>query len=133
MFGVFGRLDVFSPWILTVLTGLSFLCVAVSDSGIGTVMTKKRARSFRILMICVFLLCWMLLSGALLVWWTPEEDPLIEGLQGRYFLPVMFGLLLCLPEFRKANPERRKIVRKAALGLFIACSAAAVILLGIRL
>ena len=133
LFGVFGRLDVFSPWILTALTGLSFLGVAVTDEGIGSVLTKKRARSFRILMICVFILCWMLLSGALLVWWTPEDDPLIEGIQGRYFLPPLFGLLLCLPEFMKANPERRWIIRKAVLGLFIACSVVTVILLGIRL
>ena len=133
LFGVFGRLDVFSPWILTALTGVSFLGVAVTDSGIGTVLTKKRARRFRILMICVFILCWMLLSGALLVWWTPEDDPLIEGLQGRYFLPAMFGLLLCLPEVMKSNPERREIIRKVALGIFIASSAATVILLGIRL
>ena len=133
LFGVFGRLDVFSPWILTALTGISFLAVAVTDSGIGSVLTKKRARGFRILMICIFILCWMLLSGALLVWWTPEDDPLIEGLQGRYFLPAMFGLLLCLPEVMKSNPERREIIRKVALGIFIASSAATVILLGIRL
>ena len=133
LFGVFGRLDVFSPWILTVLTGVSFLAVAVTDCGIGTVLTKKRGRRFRILMICIFILCWTLLSGALLVWWTPEDDPLIEGLQGRYFLPAMFGLLLCLPEATKMNPEHREIIRRTALGIFIACSAAAVILLGIRL
>ena len=133
LFGVFGRLDVFSPWILTVLTGISFLGVAVTDSGIGSVLTKKRARNYRILMICIFILCWMLLSGALLVWWTPEDDPLIEGLQGRYFLPAMFGLLLCLPEVMKGNPECREIIRKTTLGTFIACSAVTVILLGIRL
>ncbi len=133
LFGVFGRLDVFSPWILTVLTGVTFLAVAVTDSGIGSVLTKKRARGFRILMICIFILCWMLLSGALLVWWTPEDDPLIEGIQGRYFLPPMFGLLLCLPEFMKKDPARREIIRRAALGVFIACSAASVILLAIRL
>ncbi|MBR3334986.1 MAG: DUF2142 domain-containing protein [Clostridia bacterium] len=133
LFGVFGRLDVFSPWILTALTGVSFLAVAVMDSGIGAVLTKKRARRFRILMICAFILCWTLLSAALLVWWTPEDDPLIEGLQGRYFLPAMFGMLLCLPEVTKINPERREIIRRTALGIFIACSAASVILLGIRL
>lgn len=133
LFGVFGRLDVFSPWILTVLTGVSFLGAAVTDSGIGAVLTKKRARNYRILMVCVFILCWMLLSGALLVWWTPEDDPLIEGIQGRYFLPPTFGLLLCLPECMKKNPERREIIRKAALGLLIACSAVTVVLLGIRL
>ena len=133
LFGVFGRLDVFSPWTLTIMTGISFLGVAVMDSGIGSVLTKKRARSFRILMICAFILCWMLLSGALLVWWTPEDDPLIEGLQGRYFLPALFGVLLCFPEFMKGNPERREIIRKAVLGIFIACSVVTVILLGIRL
>ncbi len=134
LFGVFGRLDVFSPWSLTVLLGLSFLGVALTDDGAGVLLKdRKQARRFRILMICAFLLCWELLSGALLVWWTAEGNPLIEGIQGRYFLPALFGLLLCLPECMKNNPARRKTIRMAALGVFIACSAATVILLGARL
>ncbi len=134
LFGVFGRLDVFSPWILTGLTGISFLGTAAMDGGIGSVMTdRKQARKFRLLMICVLILCWMLLSGALFVWWTPEGDPLIEGIQGRYFLPTLFGLMLCLPEPMRKAPGKRVLIRNGMLGILMACSAASVILLGIRL
>ena len=134
LFGVFGRLDVFSPWILTVMTGVSFLGTAAMDGGIGSALTdRKQIRRFRVLMICVFILCWMLLSGALFVWWTPEGDSLIEGIQGRYFLPALFGLLLCLPELMAKTPEKRERIRNGMLGILIACSAASVILLGIRL
>lgn len=33
---------------------------------------------------------------AMLLYWTPKEYPMVLGVQGRYFLPVLFALLLTL-------------------------------------
>ena len=133
LFGVFGRLDVFSPWPLTVLTGVSFLGVALTDGGIGSLQgDRKRTRRFRLLMTGIFILCWTLLSAALLVWWTAADNPLIEGIQGRYFLPVLPGLMLCLPDILKGKASRGTW-RRGMLAASIACSVITVILLAFRL
>ncbi len=133
LFGVFGRLDVFSPWPLTVLTGVSFLGVALTDGGIGSLPgDRKRTRRFRLLMTGVFILCWVLLSAALLVWWTAADNPLIEGIQGRYFLPVLPGLLLCLPDILKGKASR-ETWRAGTLAASIACTVITVIMLALRL
>lgn len=133
MFGVFGRLDVFSPWPLTALAGASFLGVALTDGGIGSLPgDRKRARNFRLLTAGIFILCWMLLSASLLVWWTAADSPLIEGIQGRYFLPVLPGLLLCLPDILKGKASR-ETWRAGTLAASVASSVITVILLAFRL
>ena len=130
MFGVFGRLDIFSPWPLTVLLGISFLGAALSDNGIaGMLPDRKQERKLRLLLILAVLLCWMLLSGALMIWWTGEDSSQINGIQGRYFLPCLFCLLLCLP---KLKAERRQKVRNAALAVYLLLSAATIVLLGLK-
>ena len=35
--------------------------------------------------------------------WTPVGMPIIEGVQGRYFLPVALVLVLCLPALRRSS------------------------------
>lgn len=138
LFGVFGRLDVFSPWPLTILLGVSFLGVALTDAGTGGLLPeKKERRKLLILLILAVLLCWTLLSGALLVWWTGEDSAVIKGIQGRYFLPFLFCLLLCLPKVRIRSLERDGKapvnVQDIALAVYLLCSAATIVLLGIRL
>ena len=138
LFGVFGRLDVFSPWPLTILLGVSFLGVALTDAGTGGLLPeKKERRKLLILLILAVLLCWTLLSGALLVWWTGEDSAVIKGIQGRYFLPFLFCLLLCLPKVRIRSLERDGKapvnIQDIALAVYLLCSAATIVLLGIRL
>ena len=138
LFGVFGRLDVFSPWPLTILLGVSFLGVALTDGGIGGMIPdRKEKRKLLLLLLLIVLLCWILLSGALLVWWTEEGAPVIKGIQGRYFLPCLFCLLLCLPKVKiRTREQDGKFTVSAqaiALAVYLLCSAATIILLGIRL
>ena len=138
LFGVFGRLDVFSPWPLTILLGVSFLGVALTDGGIdGLIPNRKEKRKLLLLLLLIVLLCWFLLSGALLVWWTEEGAPVIKGIQGRYFLPCLFCLLLCLPKVKiRTREQDGKFTVSAqaiALAVYLLCSAATIILLGIRL
>ena len=46
---------------------------------------------------------------------------------------TLFGLMLCLPELMRKTPGKRLLIRNGILGILMACSAASVILLGIRL
>ena len=138
LFGVFGRLDVFSPWLLTGALAVSFCGIVLADSGAEAVLPdRKKAVKLRLLLIGIFILCWMILSGALLVWWTGEESTLIQGIQGRYFLPCLFCLLLALPRIPdkagKGGTNRREIVLKAALAVYVICTVITIILLGMKL
>ena len=123
---------------LTILLGVSFLGVALTDAGTGGLLPeKKERRKLLILLILAVLLCWTLLSGALLVWWTGEDSAVIKGIQGRYFLPFLFCLLLCLPKVRIRSLERDGKapvnIQDIALAVYLLCSAATIVLLGIRL
>ena len=136
MFGVFGHLNRFAPWTLAVPLGVSFLGIAVCDSGVRSLMPdRKQALLLRVLLILAFILCWTLLSGSLMIWWTGEENTVIEGIQARYFLPCLICLLLCLPEIRTREiREGRRVsvesVRAGILAVYLALSAATVAWLG---
>ena len=136
LFGVFGHLDRFTPWALTISLGVSFLGVAAADSGAASLLPeRKQALVLRVLLILAFVLCWTVLSGSLMIWWTGEEDAMIEGIQGRYFLPCIICLLLCLPEIRTREPrEGRRLsiesVRNGILAVYLALSAATIAWLG---
>ena len=96
---------------------------------------RKQALLLRVLLILAFILCWTLLSGSLMIWWTGEENTVIEGIQARYFLPCLICLLLCLPEIRTQEiREGRHVsvdsVRAGILAVYLALSAATIAWLG---
>ena len=138
LFGVFGRLDIFSPWALTGLLAVSFCGVALADSGAEAVLPeRKQAVKLRLLLIGIFILCWMILSCALMVWWTGEGSSVIQGIQGRYFLPCLFCLLLGLPRISgkagKGGKDFRGMVLNVSLAVYVICVIVTVILLGMKL
>lgn len=51
----------------------------------------------RIIIGITFILLFGLLLGSMLVGWTPLSSPVILGVQGRYFLPMLPVLLLLIP------------------------------------
>lgn len=60
----------------------------------------------RCLFVCAAVL--LLTAGAMLVSWTSREAAMIEGIQGRYFLPVLPAALLVLPrKYLAAEPQLR--------------------------
>ena len=136
LFGAFGHMDVFSPWALTIPLGISFLGVALADSGVRTLVTEqKRVWKLRVLLAVILILCFILISGSLMIWWTDENANLIEGIQGRYFLPCLFCLLICFPEIRIGGKSCRisaEEMRKTAFAVFLAFSAATVIWLAVN-
>ena len=131
LFGVFGRLDVFSPWPLTILLGVCFLGIALTDDGIRNLIPEKKQRIRLLLLLALaVVLCWILLSGALMIWWTEEGAAVIKGIQGRYFLPCLFCLLLCLPKLNVGNRQQK--VRNMILFVYLLCSAVTIIQLAMR-
>ena len=94
-------------------------------------------RKLRLLLIGIFILCWMILSCALMVWWTGEGSSVIQGIQGRYFLPCLFCLLLGLPRISgkagKGGKNFRGMVLNASLAVYVICVIVTVILLGMKL
>lgn len=67
------------------------------------------------LRLCCLFVCaavMLLTAGAMLVSWTSREAAMIEGIQGRYFLPVLPAALLALPrKYLTAEPQlRRKVL-----------------------
>lgn len=59
-------------------------------------------RFLRFAFFADFVLVFGLMLGMFYFWWTPTGSPYIEGIQGRYFLPVLPALLLALrPGFIK--------------------------------
>lgn len=131
LFGVLGRLDVFSPWPLTILLGVCFLGIALTDDGLmNLIPEKKQRRKLLLLLILGVVLCWILLSGALMIWWTEDGAAVIRGIQGRYFLPCLFCLLLCLPKLNAGN--RQQTIRNTVLLVYLLCSAATIIQLAMK-
>ena len=53
---------------------------------------------------------------------TPLESPVIEGVKGRYFLPVLPLLLLCLPEL-KIEEESERFCTRIAMVLIVFANA----------
>jgi len=139
LFGVFGRLNIFTPVSIAVPLAFFFLGIALTDSGTEALsLDKKQSCLIRFLLILIVFMSWMLLSGSLLIWWTKEGSPLIEGIQGRYFLPCLFCLLICLPTIRMEQPEDKQRFTSAALRnillvLYLGFSAATIIWLGTHL
>lgn len=52
----------------------------------------------RLLLFVPVVLCVLMFLVGMLVWWTPQGAKLIEGIQGRYFIPMIPLMLLAIPQ-----------------------------------
>ena len=52
----------------------------------------------RLLLLLPIVLCNFIFLLGMLVWWTPEGSLLIEGIQGRYFIPMIPLALFAIPQ-----------------------------------
>ena len=59
---------------------------------------SRRARLF---IFCLLTLLFLLINASLFITWSPANLPYIDGLQSRYFIPVLIALILCLLPLRK--------------------------------
>jgi uncharacterized membrane protein len=88
-----GWLDMYMPQEVLVLSILNLFMATIQTDSDNTVTVKTRHH-------LVFFMCvlgvFLLTLTAMLLTWTPSWSMVIEGVQGRYFLPVLPLLLFCV-------------------------------------
>jgi len=118
-----GWLDVEVSDTLVVVLFSALLLLAVGDR---PDLPRAAARRFAAAAGFAAALAALALGGAMLVQWTPLAAAGLEGLQGRYFLPLALPLLAtaaALPERTPRLPPRAADVLLALAALFGALSA----------
>jgi len=90
--GVLGWLDTSMPSLFTLSYAGMLLAVALIDS----TATVRIDIWHRLVMMGVWLLILGSISAALYITWTPVGQDHIEGIQGRYFIPIIPLFLLVL-------------------------------------
>ena len=69
-----------------------------------------------------------MIFGGMYLWWTPVESPAIEGVQGRYFLPIFpFILFLTIEFFLKIGKCKLKKIVVFGLVLLILASTISIV------
>ncbi|KHD34622.1 hypothetical protein NL50_16480 [Clostridium acetobutylicum] len=106
--GVFGWLDTRLPLNLYLFYGVALVLIALFEH---TLIEKNKDR---IIMFIVFIINVGLIMSALYVSWTPKAANIIEGIQGRYFIPII-PLLGCFIGV-KAN-KSRNVYSKVVLAI----------------
>ncbi len=52
----------------------------------------------RLVLLVPVVLCGVMFLAGMMVWWTPQGANLIEGIQGRYFIPMIPLVLFAIPQ-----------------------------------
>lgn len=87
MTGIFGWLDTpLNGWFYL----FTFICISVTFLKTLTEPSLRLGLPFLIASV----LATALTFGALYLSWTPVGGPIVEGVQGRYFIPILFPLFL---------------------------------------
>ncbi|MCH5287930.1 MAG: DUF2142 domain-containing protein [Christensenellaceae bacterium] len=77
---------------LVLLFAGALVCAAVYDRPVAS---PKRVRGA---VWGISLIVFLLIAGSLYLWWTPTGSAVIEGIQGRYFLPMAAPVLMGLTD-----------------------------------
>lgn len=67
---------------------------------------KLEKKSDRYIILGILLLIMGLTFASLYVQWTPYKNPVIEGIQGRYFIPLLYPLAVAIS---KKNEENKSV------------------------
>jgi uncharacterized membrane protein len=103
LIGVLGWLDTWLPrWIY--MTYLPILvAVALFDSACKSKVLHLWEKAYLLAICCV---CFCLITMAQYLSWTKPGAPVVEGVQGRYFIPLVMPALLILSN--RIKPHRIK-------------------------
>jgi uncharacterized membrane protein len=99
-FGHLGMHEVFIPSSLMLAHAIMLLLVSLADRP-GSISIRLK---HKVLFLGIFLLSAGFIFTALYLYWTPAGNPLVLGVQGRYFLPTAPLLLLLLANRKIALP-----------------------------
>lgn len=101
---------IYDVYIITFLLFFAFLC-AERDMKITAIFRLFSFFAFTLIMVMTF--------TTFFVTWTKPGTEMIEGVQGRYFLPVLLLIpLFCMPSVKSRDKDMRKLVPKGYLYTF---------------
>ena len=101
--------ELYTPYIITFFLFFAFLCAEHEIS---------ISRSLRIFTFCIFFTIVSLVFTTMFIQWTPPKSVVIEGVQGRYFLPIILLIpIYCLPS---KKPKPQLLVKQNYLYVFTA-------------
>lgn len=116
-----GWLDVPTGHKLMKACGVTVLLMALCEGFAGREEKYPEEDGFSVLerlfltVVCGAVI--VLIATALYIQWTPLQNPLINGMQGRYFLPILFPLLVAVTPYRLF----RRVPRNAGQIFLILC------------
>ena len=110
-----GNLDPVLSVPFVVVLGMAVCLVILSFRNAGEALYMKGCQKFWICLLAFG--CLLGLMGAMLIAWTPLSSPVVEGVQGRYLLPVIPFVFMCL----KNDKVVRTVGRDEAL-VFYMCA-----------
>jgi uncharacterized membrane protein len=103
-------------YLLALASGLAaFVCSAVSEP-------FKSAPGFRLALAAAALIAIALTFGTLYLAWTPVGASVVEGVQGRYFIPILAILVLSFSGLRPPPTSTTELLMAVALLFFSAIS-----------
>lgn len=76
--------------------GLCLLSAILKEEGTEPITPTLKQR---LLLLVPVILCGVMFLFGMLVWWTPQGATVIEGVQGRYFIPMIPLVLFAVPQF----------------------------------
>lgn len=91
-----GWLSIIMPsWIINTWLGL-LLIASIAEKSNKEVFTYEHKSLFFLISLAVILVVMLAMALA----WTPMDYDVIEGVQGRYYIPIIYLLLICLQNSR---------------------------------
>jgi uncharacterized membrane protein len=109
MIGVLGWLDTHMHRDYYRVAGLMAAALAVVTLFERRAVTRVFRRVDRAIVAIVLLVCVAMIFAALYVSWTPVGHRIVEGVQGRYFLPRLPLLALLLPQRLHSGAQSRVV------------------------
>ena len=121
LFGsMLGNLDPVLSVPFAVIVGMAVCLVLLSLKSAGEALYMKTGHK---IWICVLAFgCLLGLMGAMLIAWTPLSSPVVEGVQGRYLLPVIPFVFMCLKSdkvVRTAGRDETLIFAMCAMNCYV--------------
>ena len=93
-----------------IIAGFALCLVSVVFHEEGTEPITPAPRQ-RLLFLVPVVLCGFMYLAGMLVWWTPQGAKMIEGIQGRYFIPMIPLVLFFIPQISIDLHLKRGVVR----------------------
>lgn len=121
LFGsMLGNLDPVLSVPFAVILGMAVCLMLLSLRSAGEELCMK---TWHKVWICLLAFgCLLGLMGAMLIAWTPISSPVVEGVQGRYLLPVIPFVFMCLKNdklVRTAGKDEHLIFTMCAMNCYV--------------